>query len=80
MHLTRKNDSPLRNRIAEWLRANPGSTTLQVARGVGADHWDVQHEVLRMALDGVATQHRAARTSDGAMRPTYSLKEARDGG
>ncbi len=61
-------DEPnLSARILDYLASHPDSTTIEIARGIDADHWDVQLVICRMIWFNQVTQKRVP------VRPIYRL-------
>ena len=72
-NMTESDKATLRNRIAAWLAEHPDSTTIEIAHGIDADEWDVQHAVLFMVNDGIATQVGKRETAENGLRPIYRM-------
>lgn len=66
----------LRERIAAWLAEHPDSTTDEIAAGIGADMWDVQHTVCFMVNDNIVQQVGKRELEGGRMRPVYRIAAA----
>lgn len=73
------NHTELRIRIIGWLTDHRDSTTIEIARGIGADPWDVQHAVCHMDVDGLVRQVGKRETDDGRPRPVWSLAPDQEG-
>lgn len=65
----------LQERIAAWLAEHPDSTTAEIARGIQADEWDVQHAVCHMDVDGQVRQVGKRELGYGKTRPVYRVVE-----
>ncbi len=69
-------DKTLREKIAAYIAGNPDRTSHEIARGIEADHWDAQHEILLMLMADILDQVGMRDTADGKKRPIYRLIKA----
>lgn len=73
-------DKNLRARILGYLAEHRDSTTVEIARGIGADVWDVQSAVCHLHVDGAVIQTGKREGEDGRLRPTYDLQREQKNG
>ncbi len=71
--MTDEKKTTLRDRILGYLAEHPDSTTSEIASGIGADWWDVQHAVCFMELNGQVSQVGRRETN---LRPIYRVTTA----
>lgn len=62
----------LQNRILGHLADHRDQTTLDIARDLEADYWDVQQAVCRLLLIESVVQTGQRQVEDGRVRPTYA--------
>jgi len=71
-------DGNLKTAILGYLAEHPDLTTAEIARGIGADEWDVQHAVCYMVNDGILRQVGKRELENGRTRPIYRVVEHED--
>jgi len=76
--MTEDEKKKLQERIAAWLAERPDSTVADIAAGLGADEWDVQHQLLFMVNRDAAQQVGKRRLlGEQRPRPIYRMNESR---
>lgn len=68
-------DGNLKTAILGYLAEHQDSTTDEIAAGIGADAWDVQHAVCFMVNDKVLRQVGKRELENGKTRPVYRVVE-----
>ena len=63
----------LSSRILGYLAEHRDSTTIEIARGIGAEVWDVQHAICHLDVDGLVRQTGKRETEGGRLRPVWAL-------
>jgi hypothetical protein len=72
-------ESDLRDRITACLADEPSQTTDEIARRIGADYWDVQHEVCRLFMADRVCQAGTREIPGRGFRPVWRLAETTRG-